>query len=374
MKKLIISAIAATALLFGFASCSGDLHDASEISLKGGACPGAMNGWTNTTAWTKEDGNVYTYEFTAGSTEAEWKCIATAGNWNSGAFGGGKDKITETPVGKTTVLTYDEATGGNKNAKITGMEIGSEYRITVTVNVLEASANIECIKAVPKANIIIKDSDGNISNKDMTPVNGGYSYLIKAEEAGSVDFQVCISNMLYYSEGSEIEVGFNEVESAIFKCSDEYTTFKYEKGEYLIFVGTDYSNFGTVKLQAKYAALLKSAFFAINGPMGIKPLVDNGDGSYSVEFVAEEKAWGAGDGEMNFTLYGQSTEKEMNDPDNWWNGTSFRGGGFDCEIGTRKTVESNGDNITLKNIENGATYKATFTSDAENIYILVEKK
>lgn len=371
MKKLIISAIAATALLFGFASCSGDLHDASEISLKGGACPGAMNGWSNTTAWTKENGNVYTYDFTAEFTEAEWKCIATAGNWKSGAFGGEKNKITETPVGKTTALTYDEATGGYKNAKITGMEIGSEYRITVTVNVLEASVNIECTKAVPKANIIIKDSDGNIS-KEMTPVKGGYSYLIKAEEAGSVDFQVCLSNMLYYSEGSEIEVGFSEDESATFKLADKYTTFKYEKGEYLIFVGTDASGFGTVKLQAKYAALLKSAFFAINGPMGITPLVDNGDGSYSVEFVAENKGWGAADGDMCFTLYGQSTEDKMKS-DNWWDGTSLRGGGFDCKIGEKTTVETKGDNITLKGIENGATYKAIFTSDAENVYILVEK-
>ena len=159
MKKLL-SVFAAAAMLFGLASCSGDLHDASEINLAAGACPGAMNGWNNTTVWTSVNENVYTYEFTAAANEVEWKCIAVAGNWNSGAFGGGADKVIETPVGETVALAYDGATGGNKNAKITGMEIGSEYRITVTVNVVEADCKVECIKAVPKFNVLIKNSDG----------------------------------------------------------------------------------------------------------------------------------------------------------------------------------------------------------------------
>ena len=154
MKKLL-SVFAAAAMLFGLASCSGDLHDASEINLAAGACPGAMNGWDNTKVWTSVNENVYTYEFTAAANEAEWKCIAVAGNWNSGAFGGGADKVIETPVGETVALAYDGATGGNKNAKITGMEIGSEYRITVTVNVVEADCKVECIKAVPKFNVLI---------------------------------------------------------------------------------------------------------------------------------------------------------------------------------------------------------------------------
>ena len=48
MKKLIISAIAAASLLFGFASCSGDLHDAeyTPIKLDGYVLSGGWNGWT----------------------------------------------------------------------------------------------------------------------------------------------------------------------------------------------------------------------------------------------------------------------------------------------------------------------------------------
>lgn len=373
MKKLL-SVFAATALLFGFVSCSGDLHDASEINLAKGAVPGAFNGWDNKSpTWTSVNQNVYTYEFTAEATEAEWKCIAVAGNWNSGAFGGGETKVTETPVGSTVNLTYDGATGGYKNAKITGMEIGSGYRITVTVNVVEATCKVECIKPVPKFFMLVKQSDGTVVSEAMTPTTGGYNYLIKSDSAGSIDFQICGANMLYYSEGTEIKVGFKESEAANYKISSSYTTFKYDKGEYLIFVGTSEDDFSEVTLEVKYAALLKSGFFAINGPMGIKPLKDNGDGSYSVEFEAAAGGWGADEGDMCFTLYAQLTEEAMKS-DKWWDKTIYRAGGFECKVGEKTTCEKKGDNITLKNIENKGSYKATFTSDANNIYILVEKK
>ena len=147
MKKLLTSIIASAALLFGFASCSGDLHDLTEIDLSAGTVAGAMNGWVNTSTWTTVNGNVYTYDFVATDAEAEWKCIAVAGNWNSGAFGGGENAVIETPVGATTALEYDNATGGSKNAKITGLSVGSTYRITVTVDIIDATAKVECISS-----------------------------------------------------------------------------------------------------------------------------------------------------------------------------------------------------------------------------------
>ncbi len=44
MKKLITGAVAALALLFGFASCSGDLHDDEKnpIDLSGGYYLGVL--------------------------------------------------------------------------------------------------------------------------------------------------------------------------------------------------------------------------------------------------------------------------------------------------------------------------------------------
>ena len=371
MKKLLLSAITALAFLFGFASCT-NLHDASEIDLSAGAVPGGMNAWDNKSAWTSVSNNIYTYEFTAASTEVEWKCIATAGDWNSGAFGGGERNITETPVGSTVDLTYDNATGGYKNAKITGMEIGSDYRITVTVNVLNAICKIDCIKAVPKFFMLIKKSDGTVETENMTPVTGGYNYLMKKDVDGSIEFAICGANMLYYSSDENISVGYTAKKTATYDISS-YTTFNYEAGEYLFFVGTDNTNFSEVTLEVKYGAILKSGFFAINGPMGITPLVDNGDDSYSVEFTAVSGGWGAGNGDMCFTLYGQTTADKMNS-DNWWDNPIYRAGGFEVKVGEKQTCMQTGDNITLKAIEENAVYEATFTSDADNIYILVEKK
>lgn len=45
MKKILTSVIAAAALLFGFASCSGDLHDVKLISLDGFGMRGTPTGW-----------------------------------------------------------------------------------------------------------------------------------------------------------------------------------------------------------------------------------------------------------------------------------------------------------------------------------------
>ena len=107
--------------------------------------------------------------------------------------------------------------------------------------------------------------------------------------------------------------------------------------------------------------------------MGIKPLTDNGDGSYSVEFNAEPAGWGAAQTDMCFTVYAQKTKDALLS-DKWWDGTAFRFGGFDVKVGENTTCKSDGDNITLKNIEAGATYIATFTSDASSVYMTVTKK
>lgn len=68
------------------------------------------------------------------------------------------------------------------------------------------------------------------------------------------------------------------------------------------------------------------------------------------------------------------TEDALLNNDKWWDGTTFCFGGFDAKVGESTTCKSDGDNITLKNIEAGATYIATFTSDASSVYMTVTKK
>lgn len=70
MKKLIISAIAAVSLLFGFASCSGDLHDVSLIDLTGYGLRGTLTGWDAADDVPLVNNGDGTYSYTFTSTDA----------------------------------------------------------------------------------------------------------------------------------------------------------------------------------------------------------------------------------------------------------------------------------------------------------------
>lgn len=133
MKK-ILSVFAAAAVLFGFASCSGDLHDQEPLQLP--FIIGDMSG--SGTDMTSVDGNVSTYTFTYDS------------NWNAWGNGGGKMAFKPLKVidgwktpgwGPATADAILEVNGeaaigvqggGSKNFVATGLVNGKEYTITVT--------------------------------------------------------------------------------------------------------------------------------------------------------------------------------------------------------------------------------------------------
>lgn len=155
MKK-VLSFLVAGALALGLIGCSGDMHNdvdpatiPASIALAGaprlsaGGVAGAMQGWSvDTITWTtKDDDNCkYTYDFVANAEEIEWKVVSKKGNWNSGAYGGGANTVTDANVGKTVTLTYDNATGGNKNVKTSGLKINKVYTITLVYN----KGNYDC--------------------------------------------------------------------------------------------------------------------------------------------------------------------------------------------------------------------------------------
>lgn len=155
MKK-VLSFLVAGALALGLIGCSGDMHNdvdpatiPASIALAGaprlsaGGVAGAMQGWSvDTITWTtKDDDNCkYTYDFVANAEEIEWKVVSQKGNWNSGAYGGGADTVTDANVGKTVTLTYDNATGGNKNVKTSGLKVNKVYTITLEYN----KGNYDC--------------------------------------------------------------------------------------------------------------------------------------------------------------------------------------------------------------------------------------
>lgn len=135
MKK-ILSVFAAAALLFGFASCNGDLHDKETLQLP--FIIGDMNG--SGTEMTSVDGNVSTYTFTYNSSWNAWgggsgtmyfKLLKINDNWATPGWG-------STSTSDNAVLEVNgEAVagkqgGGQANFEAKGLVNGKEYTITAT--------------------------------------------------------------------------------------------------------------------------------------------------------------------------------------------------------------------------------------------------
>ena len=138
MKKLLTGAVAALALLFGFASCSGDLHDAEPLQLP--YIIGDMN--DDGTDVTSVNGNVSTYTFTYDSSWAAWgggsgkmyfKFLKVIDGWKTPGWG----STSETDNAVLTVngeAVAGKQGGGQANFEATGLVNGKEYTITATTS------------------------------------------------------------------------------------------------------------------------------------------------------------------------------------------------------------------------------------------------
>ena len=138
MKKLIISAIAAVSLLFGFASCSGDLHDAeySPIKLDGYVLSGGWNAWTGNlkTGLTGTSVELDSVEPTADDDQlvlvinngSDYKKTLKAGALPDGMAIGG----------------VDDGFGG-KNPSVTGFKTGYTYKVVLDTSKGSVEVSVE---------------------------------------------------------------------------------------------------------------------------------------------------------------------------------------------------------------------------------------
>lgn len=140
MKKLITSAVAALALLFGFASCSGDLHDKPVLGdiLEEAGIIGSINDW-KAAKMTKVDESTYTYTFVATEETAQFSVQEKFDNWNSrwcGNNSAGVPEAAETtkiePGCDLQKMVYSTEADPT-HVQISGLSINSEYRITVKI-------------------------------------------------------------------------------------------------------------------------------------------------------------------------------------------------------------------------------------------------
>jgi hypothetical protein len=194
MKKIFSLLLAGIAAL-AFVGCSGDLHDYGDAPNPTlGAVAGAFNSWKNTGTWTTADESThtYTYSFTATAAEEEWKALVESGNWNGGAYGGTSDTVTEIDAGGSAVqLTYDNGTGGYKNAKLANLTTGSGYELTVYCELGKVYAKI--VEVASPLNLIDnrtyyvqgsfnswKEGSLTLSSEKSTADNNIYTYTFTA--------------------------------------------------------------------------------------------------------------------------------------------------------------------------------------------------
>lgn len=199
MKK-ILSVFAAAALLFGFASCSGDLHD-KEISplYIEGDCWGTREAlemvddtvqkktftYTGQNAWSSPAGTV------------KFKVMTTPSGWTDD-FGAKKDETLDLTLNDkdyvdTTSRKNDSIPEpGPGNIVLSGLDIGSEYTIFIKYTSSENKVQIrfEGPEPVPVVNMSIL-SGSEIINMDMIEKNKSYTVTLDGNETGSpIEFKV----------------------------------------------------------------------------------------------------------------------------------------------------------------------------------------
>ncbi len=153
MKKLIMSAITAVALLFGFASCAGDLHDdiINPIDLSGGYyLTGSINGWSNAASAVvafeeTETAGTYNVPFSADAAKIVFAFIPTPGSWD-GQIGGDKMVGGTLPTGAKFVA--EDNGFGAMNGTISGLEANGKYKLTVTA-LNNGTLKVDCSSNVP---------------------------------------------------------------------------------------------------------------------------------------------------------------------------------------------------------------------------------
>ena len=247
MKKLL-SVFAAAAVLFGFASCSGDLHD---DSIKPLYIEGAMS--TTRTAITMIDDTTQEYEFTYESgMSKEWgspaagvafKFIKSAAAWTDD-FGGKQDEPVYLNINDDFV-TLEARSGSNSNpgnVVIDNLTPGEKYKLIVDYDAANKIVKVKVTgAAIDFPNLELIDEDG--TKYPLTRSGSTYSYVWTPAEAGSVSFYAT-NGYLYY--GADGKVNSTKPGSA------NLITVDYEADkEYFVQILTDFGNTSDVIIDAR---------------------------------------------------------------------------------------------------------------------------
>lgn len=231
MKKLITGAVAALALLFGFASCSGDLHDVEntpytnatgKVYFLGGISASTMNSDVEATkkafADTQsyevpiiEDGKIrfsFTYSgsdsWSAGAGATAFAIVADAtSNWdaaNKMRWMTGADGIAVGSEGKLSL-------GSSSNVKITGLSAGTLYTVEAELTADGGTMKVtQGLSGVPFELVWLNDKGEATSATSITAVNEyTFTYdITPVSEAKTYKFVARYGND-YYAPSADAE-------------------------------------------------------------------------------------------------------------------------------------------------------------------------
>lgn len=230
MKKLITGAVAALALMFGFASCSGDLHDVEntpytnatgKVYFLGGISASTMNSDVEATkkafADTQsyevpiEDGKIkfsFTYSgsdsWSAGAGATAFAIVADAtSNWdaaNKMRWMTGADGIAMGSEGKLSL-------GSSSNVKITGLSAGTQYTVEAELTAAGGTMKVtQGLSGVPFELVWLNDKGEATSATSITAVNEyTFTYdITPVSEAKTYKFVARYGND-YYAPSADAE-------------------------------------------------------------------------------------------------------------------------------------------------------------------------
>ena len=274
MKKLL-SVFAAAAMLFGFASCSGDLHDYEYnetcigLYLAGDIQADADNRGkltyvdeTTQTYEFKYDSSVNTYWGGAKGT-INFKLCTDATTWKQD-FGGKMDIPVFLNLNDdfVTLEPRNAANSNPGNIKVENLIDGKTYKIVVNYDPANLLAKVKIEgEAIDFPTLRVVTKDGQSLN--MVREGTTYKYVFTPTEDGKIEYYVT-NGYLYYSTEDTIdgEVAGVDVEAE----APSWTTFNYKaEKEYVLQVSTAYDKGSAVTM---YAGINDTGFFANSDIVG----------------------------------------------------------------------------------------------------------
>lgn len=225
MKKILISVIASAALLFGLASCSGDLHDALETDVSTlqirGDLPGAS--WDGVDLKKESDGS-YSFSFLATTKTGHFAFTEKGNGWNVAYRGTSDGKLYEgfeTSFDEAVLYNFD-----SPDCMLVALTPGASYKISVTGSPASVTCKIEqTAKAIPMAIVI------NGKESDVTPTGDAkYKYEFEpSNEERTVKFSFK-SGISVFAPDAETELTVGNSSSASISSAAAATwSIKLEK-------------------------------------------------------------------------------------------------------------------------------------------------